>query len=100
MLPATRSVAFVLQTAMTIVGLALLALTAWAFIDCVLRPAAAFPAVERQTKVAWLIFLALALAVQLFFGGFSLLGFGATVVSVFYLVDVRAKVVGITRTNR
>ncbi len=95
-----RMVATVLNTAMAVVGLGLLALTAWAFIDCALRPAPAFPAVDRQTKVAWLIFLGLAIVVQMFFGGFSLLGFGAVVVAVYYLVDVRTKVVRITRSNR
>ena len=37
-----------------------LGLKVFAFVDCVRRPAAAFPAVGRQTKPLWLILTALA----------------------------------------
>jgi hypothetical protein len=86
-----------LETAMFLVTVLTLALAGWAFIDCALRPAAAFPAVERQTKPAWLIFLGLAFVVIFFFGGISLLGMGGVVLAVYYLVDVRTKVLAITR---
>ena len=48
---------------MFVVNLLILALVVWALIDCVFRPAAAFPAIERQTKVAWLTFLGIATVV-------------------------------------
>ncbi len=86
-----------LETAMFLVTILTLALAAWALIDCALRPAAAFPAVDRQTKPAWLIFLAIAAVVIFIFGGISLLGMGGVVLSVYYLVDVRTKVLAITR---
>jgi hypothetical protein len=86
-----------LATAMFLVSLLILALAVWALIDCALRPAAAFPAVERQTKPAWLIFLGLATVVILFFGGISLLGMAGVVLCVYYLVDVRTKVLAVTR---
>ena len=86
-----------LELAMFLVTLLTLALAGWAFIDCALRPAAAFPAVERQTKPAWLIFLGLAIVVIFFFGGISLLGMAGVVLSAYYLVDVRTKVLAITR---
>lgn len=35
----------------------LLALRAWAVIDCAMRKAAAFPAVDKLTKPAWLLIL-------------------------------------------
>ena len=81
-----------LYTAMSVVAMIGLAIAAWAFIDCALRPARAFPAVDRQTKTAWLIFLGIAAIVQYFWGTLSLLGIAAIIVSVYYLVDVRAKV--------
>ncbi|NQU36318.1 MAG: DUF2516 family protein [Actinobacteria bacterium] len=86
-----------LDLAQFLVTLLTLALAGWAFIDCAMRPAAAFPAVGRQTKPAWLIFLALAVFVIFFFGAISLLGMGGVVLSVYYLVDVRTKVLTISR---
>ena len=74
-----------------------LAIALWAFVDCLIRPAAAFPAVQRQTKSAWLIFLGLAVVVEVLFGGISLLGIAGVVLSAYYLVDVRAKVLAVTR---
>lgn len=86
-----------LEFAMFLVTVLTLSLAGWALIDCARRPAAAFPAVERQTKTAWLIFLSLAIFVIFFFGGISLLGMAGVVLSVYYLVDVRAKVLSISR---
>ena len=63
-----------LETAMFVVNLLVLVLAIWALIDCAFRPAAAFPAIERQTKMAWLAFLAIATVVIYFFGGISLIG--------------------------
>ncbi len=86
-----------MATSMWLVGLLGLAIACWALIDCAIRPARAFPAAERQTKSAWLIFLGIALIVQYFWGVVSLLGIAAIIVSVYYLADVRAKVAGIRR---
>lgn len=86
-----------LFTAMAIVGWIALAIVAWALVDCALRPPRAFPAAGRQTKVAWLIFLGLALIVQLLFDPIGLLGIASIVLAVYYLVDVRSKVVALTR---
>lgn len=82
---------------MFVVNLLLLVLAVWALVDCILRPAAAFPAVERQTKVAWIAILAVALVVLFIFGAISLVGLLGVVAVAFYFVDVRAKVVQITR---
>lgn len=86
-----------LFTAMAIVGWIALAIVAWALIDCALRPPRAFPAVGRQTKPAWLIFLALALVVQLLFDPLGLLGIGSLVLAVYYLADVRSRVAALSR---
>ena len=86
-----------LDTAMFVVDWLIRALVVWALIDCIMRPAAAFPAIERQTKVAWITFLALATVFVMFFGAISLIGMLGVVIGVYYLVDGRTKVLEITR---
>jgi hypothetical protein len=76
----------------------LIALRAWALVDCLMHKAAAFPAVDKLTKPAWIAMLAL--------GGFlgSYLSYGppyyptgiisliSTIVAAVYLADVRPAV--------
>jgi hypothetical protein len=74
-------------------GLGALALKLWALIDAVTRPAPAFEAAGKLTKVAWVVILALAVAL----GGTNLLGlFGLVglIAAIVYLVDVRPAVRG------
>lgn len=73
-----------------------LGMTLYALVDAVRRPTAAFPAVERQSKTAWLIFLAIAAGVIFVFGAVHFLGIIGVIVTMFYLVDVRPKVREIT----
>ncbi len=68
----------------------------FALVDAVRPPTAAFPAVERQSKVAWLIFLAISAALMVYPGAVSFLGIIGVIVGMFYLVDVRPKVREIT----
>lgn len=68
-----------------------------AIVDCALRKSDAFPAVDRQTKGAWLIFLALSLVFVWWSPIF--LGLFGMVITVYYFVDVRAKVINITKGN-
>ncbi len=70
---------------------------AWAFIDAVRRPAAAFVAASKQTKPLWLVILGVALVIGI--GGavgslslFSFLPIIAFVAAGIYLADVRPKV--------
>lgn len=75
---------------------------AWAFIDAIRRPAAAFPAVGKLTKPLWLIILGVASVIGLGTaayglggGGFALIGIlpiAAFVAGAVYLADVRPKV--------
>ncbi|HQR79750.1 MAG TPA: DUF2516 family protein [Actinomycetota bacterium] len=67
----------------------------FAFIDVLRTRSDAFPAVERQTKVAWLIFLGLSILI-LPFGVINFLGIIGVIVTMFYMVDVRPKVRAIT----
>lgn len=83
---------------LTVIALAMLAVKAFALIDAILRPAQAFPAVDKLTKPAWLLILGLALVTGILFpqpiGLFSLVGIIAALV---YLVDVRPAVAEVTR---
>jgi hypothetical protein len=91
-------------------NLALLALSlvtlvagAFAFVDCLRRPHAAFPAVSRQTKTLWLVLTGAATLVSL--GALTgllpvsmvgLVGIAAIVITMVYLVDVRPRIIDIT----
>ncbi|MEI6373017.1 MAG: DUF2516 family protein [Actinomycetes bacterium] len=67
------------------------------FIDAAIRPSQAFPAIDRQTKVFWLIILGLCfLVIGVGFGVLGLFGLFAAVAVLMYLVDVRPKIREIT----
>lgn len=71
----------------------LTALRVWAVIDCATRKAAAFPAVDKLTKAAWLAIL----VVSGLFGTYVLPPIGmisliSVVVAAVYLADVRPAV--------
>ena len=75
----------------------LLVLKGFALVDCVRRPAAAFPAIGRQTKPLWLILTALAALTGLLPGQtLDLLGIAGVVVALVYLFDVRPRLQEIT----
>jgi len=69
---------------------------AWAFIDAITRPAQAFVAAGKQTKVIWLIILGIAFVLGLYaaaYGGVTgFLSVAAFVAAAIYLADVRPKV--------
>ena len=77
--------------------LAAFVVEAWAFIDAITRPAAAFVATGKQTKKIWLLILGVAFVV----GGYGaaygqspvgILSIAAFVAAAIYLADVRPKV--------
>ena len=74
---------------------------AWAFIDAITRPAQAFVAAGKQTKVIWLIILGIAFVLGLYaaaYGGVTgILSVVAFVAAAVYLVDVRPAVRGIKK---
>ena len=75
----------------------MLAVKGFAFIDCIRRPAQAFPAVGRQSKVLWLILTGLAAGTGLLMGStLGILGLAGIVVALIYLFDIRPKIVEIT----
>lgn len=72
---------------------ATLALKAFALGDAAIRPKEAFPAVDKQTKVFWLIILGLAVVVGFVFpSGIGLLNIVGVVAAAVYLVGVRPAV--------
>ncbi|MGY1707919.1 MULTISPECIES: DUF2516 family protein [Geodermatophilus] len=69
-----------------------LALTAWAFVDALVRPAPGYVAAGKLTKPAWAAITGLALLVVFWVGPMSFLGLPAIIAAVVYLVDVRPAV--------
>lgn len=75
---------------------------AWAFIDALRRPKAAFTAASKQTKPIWLIILGVALLIGIggvtgkvgLFTSFLALPIVAFVAAAIYHVDVKPKVKG------
>lgn len=84
-----------LWTSYVLAGLTL-ALRVWAFVDCLTRKAAAFPAVDKLTKPAWLAILLISGVIGTLVGTVSsLLSLVSIVVAAVYLADVRPAVRGI-----
>jgi hypothetical protein len=76
-----------------------LALTAWAFVDSLIRPAAGFVAAGKLTKPGWAAITGLAALIIFWQGPVSFLGLPAVIATVVYLVDVRPAVRGLRRGN-
>jgi len=74
-----------------------LALTGWALIDALVRPAAGYVAAGKLTKPAWAAITGLAVLVVLWQGPMSFLGLPAIIAAIVYLVDVRPAVRGLRR---
>lgn len=71
----------------------LLIVKVYAFIDCVRRPAAAFPAVGRQSKILWVLLTGLAALLGLIPDQtLGLLGIAGTVIALIYIFDVRVRI--------
>jgi hypothetical protein len=76
-----------------LLNIGLLILTAWAAIDALTRPAAAFVAAGKLTKPIWLGILGVCLLLVLLGTGvLGIFGFVVAVASIVYLVDVRPAV--------
>ena len=78
-----------------LIGLGLLVLKVYAFIDCLRRPAGAFPAYSKLTKPIWAGITGVSALFQfLAWGPFGLLSIAGTVAAIVYLVDVKPAVSG------
>jgi hypothetical protein len=70
----------------------------WAVIDAAMRPAQAFPAVDRLTKPAWLWILGLSLAAHIVWASpIHFLSLAGTIAALVYLLDVRPAISSVTR---
>ena len=76
-----------------------LALTLWAFVDALIRPAGGFVAAGKLTKPGWAAITGLAALIVFWQGPISFLGLPAVIAAVVYLVDVRPAVRGLRRGN-
>ena len=76
-----------------------LALAVWAFVDALVRPAAAYVAAGKLTKPGWMAITAIAALVIYFRGPMDFFGLPAVIAAVVYLVDVRPAVRGLHRGN-
>lgn len=69
----------------------------WAFVDCARRPAQAFPAVGRVSKVLWLLLTGIAMLTGLIPGlTLGIIGIAGVIVALVYLFDVRVRIAEIT----
>ncbi|MDX6286320.1 MAG: hypothetical protein QOG53_1805 [Frankiales bacterium] len=75
-----------------IISLAMLVVELWALVDAAIRPAQAYVAAGKQSKVFWVVILVLAV----FFRGLGLLGLIGLVAAIVYLVDVRPALRGVS----
>jgi len=78
---------------------ACLALSVWAFVDALIRPANAYVAAGKLTKPAWLAITAIAAVILYFTGPLSFFGLFTVVAAIVYLVDVRPAIRGLRRGN-
>lgn len=85
------SVGYATSGILLLVSLGLLVLKLWALIDCATRPAPAFDAYGKLSKVAWVVILVLAVVLN---GGLGILSVAGTIAAIVYLVDVRPAVSG------
>lgn len=80
-------------SALHIVLLALALFQVYAFVDAAVRPARAYTAAGKLTKVAWLIMLAIGALFDLKWGSvMSIITIAGTVAAIVYMVDVRPAV--------
>ena len=99
-----------LDSAMNLLGALLLGLHGFALFDVITRPAAVFPAADKQTKQMWLILLGVAVAwgvlpmlltgELVFRSVFSIVVLAGTVAALVYLLDVRPAVRTMGRGGR
>ena len=75
------------------------ALTVWAFVDALIRPAAGYVAAGKLTKPGWAAITGLAAVIIYFFGPMHFFGLPAVIAAIVYLVDVRPAVRGLRRGN-
>ena len=87
------------ELVMVVLYYGVLALTVWAFVDALIRPASGFVAAGKLTKPGWAAITGLAAVIVFWQGPMSFLGLPAVIAAIVYLVDVRPAVKGLRRGN-
>lgn len=77
---------------MSLLSLALIALSAFALVDAMIRREDAYRAADKQNKTFWLIILAIAFIVSWLFPIMSFLPIIGLIATIVYIVDVRPAV--------
>lgn len=79
---------------MLVIGLATLVLKAFCLVDCAMRPKDAFPLASKQTKVFWLVILAIAVVWNLVVNAspINLVNLVGIIAALVYVLDVRPAV--------
>jgi hypothetical protein len=78
-------------------SLAMLVASGFAFVHCLRARPDAFPAIGRSSKGLWLGLTGGAVLASLAFSPMSIFGIAAIVISAVYLLDIRPRIVEITR---
>lgn len=95
---------FVPWSVYQLIQIACLVMAVVAFIDAARRRSDAYPAADRQTKKVWLAILGGAVAAQVLFpaltGPLAILGLAGIVAAIVYLVDVRRRLIDVSRGSR
>lgn len=68
----------------------------WAFVDCLRQKEQYFPAVERQTKMLWLILTGIAALTGLVFEPLGIVGIAGVVVALIYLFEIKPRIQQLT----
>lgn len=68
----------------------------WAFVDCLLQKQQVFPAVERQTKILWLVLTGIAALTGLVFDPLGLVGIAGVVIALIYLFEIKPRIQQLT----
>ncbi len=84
----------------TFVGLATLGIKIFALGDIFLRPAEAFPFLDRLTKNTWIGIAVLSIFGHVIFGAFGFLGLTGLVACAVYVVDIRPKIIEMQNNRR
>ena len=84
-----------------VINLAVLVLSAWAFVDCLRRRPDAFPAIGRSSKTVWAVLTGLSAlyALSTMLAGsppMGLIAIAGMVVTGLYLLDLRPKLIEVT----
>ncbi len=75
-----------------IAGFATFIIKLWALFDVFVRPAEAFPFLNRQTKNAWLAITGASAVAHVFWGAFGITGIIGVIACAVYLADIRPKI--------